>query len=831
MSFNDCIDTAKVAGEISESAAERLKRDYADFRARARQGGEGTADAQAKADLLDFLKAENAHKRKKAKLAIKTQRERKAELFSHRDAAGNRDVGEAALFMLEHFGTARFSDVAGRARAITGIAHAKMEQLLHHFRRGAVGGDLARHNAADMDKVVREAFGEDTGDAMARGLADAWSETAEWLRRRFNAAGGAIGKLERWGLPQHHDARALLAAGRETWKDAIRPALDIERMKHPLTGKTPSARELDRVLDGIYDSITTDGWIDRDPLRRPQGRGALANQRAEHRVLVFRDANAWLDYQRNFGSGDAFGAMMGHINGMARDIAAMEVLGPNPGGMVEWLKQTVRREAALKHAGKDAAFGGGAKSALDRAARLEARLDEVWGSIRGDLNTPVDSRVANGMSAARSLITSSVLGAAALSSISDIGTALITRRFAGIANRGAFGDMLRAMTPTGRREAVANGLILDNAMHTFHAQARYIGTLDGPRWAGFIADRVLTFSGLTPWTQAGRHAFGMAFQKTLADHVGEAFDALPALLRDTLSRHGFSARDWDAMRKIPLHEPRAGAKFMRPNEIAQRHSDQLAERYLAMIQRETEFAVPSGSHRSRSALLGRNRPGKFLGEVLRSFAQFKSFGAVFMILHGARIARMLTGNQTRAAGAAYAGALLVSTTFFGALAYQAKQVSLGRDPVDMTTPEFWGAALLQGGGLGIYGDFLFGNVNRYGGGFSTTLGGPVVQRATDLWNLTAGNVLQLASGEKTHFGRELVKFARGNVPGSNIWYTRLAWERIVLDQVQFLADPEANKAFKSRQRYWARQTGQGYFWRPGERTPDRAPDFGAALGN
>lgn len=826
MSFDNCIDTARLSGDISREAADRLKQDYAEFRTRAEAGGKASADAQAKADLLDYLKADTAHKRRKAKLAIAAQSRIKAELFSHKNAAGKRDVAEAAIFKLEHFGTAGFSSVEGSRKAIIGMAHARMENFLFHFRRGAVGGDLSRHNAADLRNVVREAFGEDSGDMSAKGLAKAWVDTAEWLRQRFNAAGGAIGKLDNWGLPQHHDARALMKVGKETWKDTIRPMLDTSRMTHPLSGKPLGGRELDRLLDQIYDTITTDGWIKRDPRRQAFGRGALANQHAEHRVLVFRDASTWLDYQDAFGGGDPFSAMMGHINMMARDVAAMEELGPNPNGMIEWMKQALTKEAALKATGKDAAIAASPARAIDRASSASKRIDDVWGSIRGALETPVNSRWGNGMAAVRSLITSSVLGSAAISSISDLGTQMITRRFAGLGASGVFSDTLRTMTPTGRREAVASGLILDNAMHVFHAQARYVGTLNGPQWASFVADRVLTFSGLTPWTQAGRHAFGTAFQNVLGERLTKGFDALDDALKNTLTRHGITAKDWDRMRKAPAHEPRAGAKFLRPQEIADTVDERLAERYLAMIMAETEFAIPSGSHRSRTALINENRPGTFIGEVLRSFSQFKSFGAVFMILHGARVARAAIGGHAAGgvmsgvtAAAPYAGALLISTTLFGSLALQLKQVAAGREPRDPATVDFWGAALLQGGGLGIYGDFLFSNINRYGGGFSTTLGGPVVQRANDIWNLTAGNAIQLASGEKTHFGRELVKFARGNVPGGNIWYARLAWERMVLDQVQHAVDPEAGKAFKRQQQFWKREFGQDYWWKPGEFLP------------
>lgn len=269
--------------------------------------------------------------------------------------------------------------------------------------------------------------------------------------------------------------------------------------------------------------------------------------------------------------------------------------------------------------------------------------------------------------------------------------------------------------------------------------------------------------------------------------------------------------------------------MLRPNEIAQHIDQHVAERYLEMILQETEYAVPGGFHRSRTALLSDQQPGTLWGEVLRSFAQFKNFGVVLLLTHGARIHSMLARRETRMAGAAYAGSVLITTTLLGALSMQLKQIVNGRDPQGMSDPAFWGAALLQGGGLGIYGDFLFADLNRYGGGFATTLAGPLISRANNFWNLTAGNAVQLATDEKTHFGRELVRFAKGLVPGGTIWYLKLAYERVVLDQLQWLVDPEAADAFKRQQRNWLKNTGQEFYWRPGEVLPTRAPDLGAAF--
>jgi hypothetical protein len=61
----------------------------------------------------------------------------------------------------------------------------------------------------------------------------------------------------------------------------------------------------------------------------------------------------------------------------------------------------------------------------------------------------------------------------------------------------------------------------------------------------------------------------------------------------------------------------------------------------------------------------------------------------------------------------------------------------------MTTAKFWGAAMMQGGGVGIFGDLLYvgtSGENRAGLSGGQTLwagiGGPVVGSAAELYELT-----------------------------------------------------------------------------------------------
>jgi hypothetical protein len=284
-----------------------------------------------------------------------------------------------------------------------------------------------------------------------------------------------------------------------------------------------------------------------------------------------------------------------------------------------------------------------------------------------------------------------------------------------------------------------------------------------------------------------------------------------------------------------------GVFQLKPKHIARALGEDMAqggtlsERYMAMINAEMEFASPTGSVRARAFMLGQTRPGTFWGEAARSFAQFKTFGVLIAMLHGERAFRELAAGRG-ARGAAYAGGVLTLMTLWGGLAVQLKEIARGKDPrrmipMDKQGAAFWGAAMLQGGGLGIYGDFLFSELNRFGGGIAKTAGGPALDRLNTLWNLTGGNVLQLGAGEPTNFGRELTRAIGQNTPLiGTLWYTRAAYERIFLDQLQYLTDPEAYRAFKRRQQNQRRQYGNEFFWAPGAgAAPQRAPDLGNAL--
>lgn len=837
MSFRDCLDTAIEGKQIDPRDAERLWKQFQKFRADAQRNGSGLPDAEAKRALEELLAAENAHKRFQARLSLQTAKRIAADIDSYRTGSGQKDIARGARALLVHEDGAPYDSAYGRGKYYVSQAHARMESLLGRFKRSALLGDAVRHNKAQLDLVMRELAGEATGNAEAGEFARIWKDTAEWLRQRFNAAGGAIGKREDWWLPQCHDAKALIKGGLEEWKRQIVPRLALEKMRHPLTDTPLTLADLDEALDAVWQTITTQGWDRREPSRQVFGKGAIANQHGEHRFLVFKSADDWLAYSRDFGGGgDVFAIMMDHISKMSRDIGAMEVLGPNPNATIEWLRQIIVKETETANAGTPPRLAPlvPGTSVKNHANGVANEITNMWADMRGTANTPVNVLFADVMATGRSLVVASKLGGAMLSAVGDIGTSAVTRAFRGIPVKNTFSDMIYALTPEGRSEAVAAGLILDEAAHVFHTQARYVGTMNGAKWAQWLADRTLTLSGLTPWTQGQRHGLGIGVMHEIANQTGNDWATLHPLFRELFEDYGFSGSDWQRMRAVKTHTTPSGVKLFRPVDLAAA-DETLAKRLYQLLDAETEMAVPSGTPRSRAFFRGNTRPGTLQRELLDSVFMFKSWATLYVMLHGGRLTRLVMAKQPGAKwrGAAYAGALGTTALLMGALSLQLKQVPGGRDPRPMDTPEFWVAAFLQGGGVGLFGDYLFSDLNRYGGGLPSAIGGPMVESAGDLLNLTFGNAWELGvegkSLDEAKVGREAVNFLRGNVPLGNVWYTRLVWEREFLDQLQWALDPEANTAFKNKQKFWSREFGQEFWFAPGTGAPQRAPDLGKAI--
>lgn len=819
MSLKTCINELHDEGKLTDEQARRAHETFDEIKARHRQSlGEAAADAAASEDALAAIEYQAARDRESKLLAIAVQRKIIADVASYDGGQGDKSPAAAALAVLDHDGKATYDNVAVQKQVIIGRAHAIMERVLATFSRDLAGN---MRNPAVMTNVLRELFGKDTGDAAAKELAQAWTATAEMLRQKFNSAGGAIGKIEHWGLPQSHDGVAVREAGYDAWRQFIGDRLDRSKMIDSDTGQLFTDAGLERLLKHVFDTVTTEGWIRRNP-GAGGGRPKLANMRADHRYLHFDGADKWLEYNERFGNGSSpFDTMVAHVDGMARDIALMERLGPNPPATVRWLQDGLRKDAAIEGR-RDTLFGGSAEGGAQAVGKL-------YDLLSGKSAMPVNAAWARGLGGTRDLITSAKLGSAIFSSLSDPAFQLVTRKFNGLPILGAITDHLAMMAHAEDREgAVRLGLIAGEASRMAGPIHRYTGESMGPGVASRLADGVLRTSGLSPWTQTGKWSYGMGELARATGFADRRFGQLPEDYRSHLERYGIDAGGWDGIRQAERLNVR-GADFINPTAIA---DQALGDRLLRMILTETSYAVPEVTARSR-AMMSLGQPGTVAGEVGRSAFQFKSFGVSMVLTHGRRAAALGPYGAAK-----YGAALFVSTTLLGAVQLQCKEIVKGRGLRRMDGA-FWMQAISQGSGFGIFGDLAQSQViSKLGkqagsqrfGSLAELLAGPVIGAVADGARLGIVAPLQDAGDwwedrpYQGHTAKEGVRFLKNYLPGVNLWYTRAAFERLVLDQLQGQIDPNHQRSWSAMERH-AHSQGQDFWWKPGEPTPDGLPQM------
>ena len=328
MTFKDCVQDAMDEGSVD---AERGKRAQTMWTERVdlyeRQGHpRNVAQAYASQDVRDAFKKEAGDDRHVALAKMASLRKLQAEV----NAAKAPDM----INQLERLDY--------RHRALVRRFQGRIGDFLKEHSRDLLG---RVRNAAGLRDVLRELHGEATGNASAKLLADAVRNTFEEARLMFNEAGGLAGKLENWGLPHIHNRAAVTKAGFEAWYRYVVGRIDWSRMEGHLTGKPMSEagsmppEEMTRqLLKSIWDNIAFGKNADDAVYGRASGT-AMYRKHSEARVLIFKSADDWIAYNRNFGTGDPFKSIMGHVHRMARDISLMREFGPNPGMGLDYKRQ------------------------------------------------------------------------------------------------------------------------------------------------------------------------------------------------------------------------------------------------------------------------------------------------------------------------------------------------------------------------------------------------------------------------------------------------------------------------------------------------------------
>lgn len=828
MSLGACLPGLEAEGKLTADQAAMARELYEErLEAHARSGSRETAEALASEDVLAALERNYKRKDYLAGAAIKRRIAIEADLQTYGQGDGKyRPVKkkfegwspQSIIALIDPDSRAPYHNVEGLRQVIVGDAHRQIDAILADHNANLLG---QVRNPAQLRDLAKEAHDANSANPQAKVMIEGWRRASEQLRQRANRAGMDIGFRSDWGAPHVWDSTKIRKAGYDQFLRDILPELAPARMIDQRTGLPLNQARLLEILPEVFETMRSNGANKMAP--GTAGGRSLANSGGDPRFLVFKDSEAWERVNEKYGSGTFYDAMIGHIERMARDIAALEVLGPNPEATLRWVKDTL-----IQQAGRDKSPNSNAPNAAKDAAK---RLDKVWAEYTG-ANMPDAGVITNLGSAYRSYATSRFMGGAYVSAMSDFAFQAVRRKFNGLPVMPMFKDYVKLMKPNSiedQKMLVRRGLIADEFANRTAAQSRYMMEEMTSQTARTLASGVIRLSLLSRHTQTMRWLYGKENLATFTEQAGAAFDALHPSLRGGLERYGIDASGWDKLR-FSERDVDGGAEWLAPLEMTGADRD-IGDRFMRMIHTETGFAVPTNDLKTRAWLNGVapiNGPVAYnvYGQLMRSGPlMFRSFGIGIILRQGSDILAMQPATAAR-----YAGALITMTTLAGAVSIQMRELIKGNDLLPMAdipfydeetgelewSPGFWGAAMAAGGGFGIFGDFTRAAESRTGNGFALTAAG-LLPQDIDKIGRAIGNPEKNA-----------VRTAKGWLPGNNLWYGRTAFDRLMADQIEEFINPNIHKDWRRLEREAAQQ-GTGNWWARGDTLPSRAPDFANAL--
>jgi hypothetical protein len=679
-------------------------------------------------------------------------------------------------------------------------------------------------------KELFDGFGT-SGNAEARQIAEAIQRVQKNLLNRKNRNGANIGELASYVVRQRHDPNRLRDAGFDQWYNDIVPLLDVEKtfdgVRGGAVGRKAFLREAYNHLEsGNFQKTSSvtgeDGKV--DPLTAFKGPANLAKKLSGSRVLHFRDGKSSYQYANKYSGKNLINSVLDGISNDAESIALMEVLGTNPEAMLE----TIIR-------GRDDITDRGARRLRNALKELDGTTRAVGAAQKKVLGLDMTATAAS----VRALQNMSKLGFATISSFSDIASkATLLQRETGRSFFESYNeailDVMRGFTDTQKREfSYYLGTGVDTFLGSVHS--RFAADDQLPGMMTKAQQTYFKLNGMQFWNSAQKDGVAKILAADLAKNVGKRFDDLPVELRTTLELYDINAQELALFRGVDRQGPdgreyvfpsmvdeiddaaldaAASVRFQRTNitpEMRQQFRDDLRTRIAAYYADSADAAVPTPGARERAIMNQGTKRGTPIGEAIRMIAQFKSFPITF-VTKG--LQRQYYGQKAVGrSGAIGIAQLMVGTTAMGYIANATKDILKGREPREVLTREralkSFTEAFVAGGGAGIYGDFLFGEYNRYGQSFTQTLAGPTFGTLDDVARIYGS----MMSGDIDKAGERAVNFISRNVPGANLFYLKMGIDYLFLHGISEMMNPGYMRRLERR---IERDTGSEFYLPPSE---------------
>ena len=662
-----------------------------------------------------------------------------------------------------------------------------------------------------------------------RKLAEIMEEYSETIRQRLNDRGANIAKMWGYIVKQSHDPYNIRNAANilgknlddieidpnlkgtdinynknyKVWKDYIMQKIDAERT-------FANTDDVDQFLQQVYNTLVGNKYLIADGVANTYGAKTSKNIAKDSnfkRILHFKTADDWFDYNDKFGVGNLKESFFSGIQTAGRNIGMMDGLGTKPLDNFEKIRFAVRKSLAKQE--KD----------ISNIATY-TQFDKFMKVIDGSIYTVEGFGLARYSAIARAISSMAKLGGATISAAADVGIYGSEMRFQGRSFLGgmaeAMGSLLKIKNTKQKKDiAQMLGFIVDNTIYDMSARHQ-VGDNLSKGWSN--AQRTFfKYNLLSWWTNTLKEGSMLGMANYFARQKNIEFKNLNKQLQDFFTQYNIDSTKWDVIRKIAMEKADDGMEFINIG-LLDKISDtdmkkilnveSLTQRQL-QIEKEKFKASVSGMLLDRSiyaviepdARLKANMTRGFLagtpeGEAIRFMGQFKAFPfSIVTKVLGREMSYFKGPNITsadRMRGAVGITALMVTSGFMGYLSMTIKDLLKGRSPREINKKTIM-AAFLQGGGLGIYGDVLF-RETRNSAEIGMAAFGPVPLTGFDL--LAA--IKYAMTGEGGKAAKETYKTLSKSIPFLNLFYIKAAFDYMIGFQLMETMNPGVLKRVEKR---------------------------------
>jgi hypothetical protein len=552
-------------------------------------------------------------------------------------------------------------------------------------------------------------------------LAEIMEKYSEMIRQKLNDRGANIEKMWGYIVKQSHDPfRVRNAADSLGLKladiklDEGIKGTDINYQKNYTAWKNYVMQKLDEnrtfantddrenFLQEIFNTLVGNKYLVVDGANNVYGARSVNNitkNSKVKRILHFKTANDWFDYNEKFGVGNLKESFFSGLQTAGRNIGMIDGLGAKPKENFEKIRFAVQRRLVAE--GK-----GGQSANISKANQFDKYMKVVDGSIY----TVADFGVARYSAIARSIASMAKLGGATISAAADIGIYGSEMRFQGRSFLGgmaeALGSLMRIKNTKQKKDiAQMLGFIVDNTIYDMSARYQ-VGDNLSKGWTN--AQRTFfKYNALAWWTNTLKEGSMLGMANYFAKQKNIKFKDLNPQLKELFTMYNIDSTKWDVIRKIAMEKADDGTEFInigmldKISDIDMKkilNVDSLTERQLGvekerfkssvsgMLLDRSIYAVIEPDARLKGDMTQGLLAGTAAGETIRFVGQFKAFPlAILNKVLGRELSYFKGPNATKAdygRGAVGIVALMTTSLFMGYLSMTIKDLLKGKGPRD-----------------------------------------------------------------------------------------------------------------------------------------------------